>query len=419
LKQRETTTVQNRRSLLLLFLLPLLLPLPARAALTPVGSPLVIAESSFCAFNTDLTVTATPKGAFEVVWANDGDGFVEGQRFTRGLLPTGSPQHLLPLFGGLFFSNFIGTWTGRYEVALNAVDDGNNPDDPLTGYRVSLDLEGKPLAPAARFKPPNFYLLVPAAGGDSLQIRTEPPAFGPPTCKSEGLLASRIDAGGAALGAESRITRRASAFNFGQLQVERLPDDTFVAVYSTCEKLTGLVARHLSATGAPVGNPINLPLPGPLGNFAAGGLVLAARDGSNFVTGAMVLNTGQSGSYTRGVVNGQVFGPTLLPIPSGAVTIPGLIELAASPAGGYLLLFQSDIGALGHPALFAQELDAKGVPKGAVVKVAAQTGGVGSSGIAAAAASLPNGRWIVVARVQTGDASTCSESLVGTVLKSD
>ncbi|HEY2291993.1 MAG TPA: hypothetical protein VGM86_14935, partial [Thermoanaerobaculia bacterium] len=255
--------MRSRRSLLLLLLL---LPLPARAALTPVGAPLVISESSFCSFNTDLEVTATPAGAFEVVWADDGDGFVRGQRFTRGLLPTGSPQRLLPLHGGLFFANFVGTWTGRYEVALNALDFGDNPDDPLTGYRVSLDLAGNPLAPAARFKPPNFYRLAPAAGGDSLQIRLEPPVFGPPDWKSEGLLARRIDAGGAALSTESRITRRASAFDLGHFQVERLPDDTFVVVYSTCEKLTGLVARRLSSAGAPVGKPINLPLPAQLGN---------------------------------------------------------------------------------------------------------------------------------------------------------
>lgn len=409
--------MRSRRSLLLLLLL---LPRPARAALTPVGSPLVISESSFCAFNTDLEVTATPKGAFEVVWADDGDGFVRGQRFARNLLPTGSPKRLLPLFGGLFFSNFIGTWTGRYEVALNALDDGNNPDDPLTGYRVSLDLEGKPLAPAARFKPPHFYRLAPAAGGDSLQIRIEPPAFGPPDCKSEGLLASRINAGGAALSAESRITGRASAFNLAAFQAERLPDDTFVAVYSTCEKLIGLVARHLSSAGAPLGKPINLPLPGLLGNFGNGGLVLAARDGSNFVTGAMIFtSTGQSGSYTRGVVNGQVFGPTLLPIPAGGSTIPALIDLAASPAGGYLLLFESTFGDPAHLILFAQELDAKGVPQGAAVEIAEQGSDVSSSGIAAAAASLPNGRWIVVARVQSGDPTTCSERLVGTVLKSN
>ncbi len=404
-----------------LLLLTLLLPLPARAALTPVGSPLVIAESSFCAFNTSLSVTATPKGAFEVVWANDGDGFVDGQRFTRGLLATGSPQHLLPLHGGLFFkSNFLGAWTGRYEVALNALDEGDNPDDPLAGYRVSLDAEGKPLAPAARFKPPHFFKLAPAAGGDSLQIRTEPPVFGPPTCKSEGLLASRIDAGGAPLGPESRITRRASAFNLGLLQVERLPDDSFLTVYSTCEKLTGLVARHLNAPGAPVGDPINLPLPGPLGNFGSLGLVLAARDSSNFVAGAMIFtSTGQSGSYTRGVVNGQVFGPTLLPIPAGGNTIPALIDLEASPAGGYLLLFESTFGDPAHFTLFAQELDAKGVPQGAAVEIAEQGSDVSSSGIGAAAASLPNGRWIVVARVQSGDPSTCTESLVGTVLESN
>ena len=56
-----------------LILLTLLLPLPARAALTPVGAPLVVVESPFCSSNIDLVeVTATPKGAFEVVWANEG-----------------------------------------------------------------------------------------------------------------------------------------------------------------------------------------------------------------------------------------------------------------------------------------------------------------------------------------------------------
>jgi hypothetical protein len=411
--------VRNHRSLVLLLLL---LPLPARAALTPVGSPLVISESPFCSYNTALEVTATPAGAFEVVWADETDGFVKGQRFTRGLLPTGSPQHLLPTHGGLLFSDFIGTWTGRYEVALNALDFDANPDDPAVGYRVSLDLEGNPLAPAAHFKPPRFYTLAPAAGGDTLQIRIEPPAFGPPTCQSEGLLARRIDATGAALSAESRITRRASAFGRGPFQVERLPDDTFVAVYFTCDKLTGLVARHLSSAGAPVGKPINLPLPAQPGNFGIGGLLLAARSGSDFVAGTLVYDTstGLSRNYTRGVVNGQVFGPTLIPTPAGASTAPSLIDLAASPAGGYLLLFVSDTGDPAHHTLFAQQLDAKGVPQGTPVAVFEQTGsGPSSDGIAAAAASLPNGRWIVVARLQTGDPLICSERLVGAVLESN
>ena len=129
-------------------------------------------------------------------------------------------------------------------------------------------------------------------------------------------------------------------------------------------------------------------------------------------------STGPSGSYTRGVVNGQVFGPTLIPIPAGASNIPVLIDLAASPAGGYLLLFESDAGDPAHITLFAQELDAKGVPQGKPVVVAEQTGG-GGSGIAAAAASLPNGRWIVAARLQTGDPLICSERLVGTILGSN
>lgn len=401
-----------------LILLTLLLPLPARAALAPVGSPLVISESAFCAFDTSLEVTATPKGAFEVVWTDDEEAFaVKGQRFTRQLLPTGTPRTLLPIHGGLSFYGIVGTWTDRYEVAMNAVDYGTNPDDPLTGYRVSLDLAGKPLAPAARVKPPRFFQLAPAAGGDSLQFRFEPPFYGPPDCKGEGLLAQRVDRGGAALGPESRITRRASSFS-GVFQTDRLPDDTFVAVYSTCEKFTGLVARRLNAAGAPVGNPINLPLPARLGNFAGGGLVLAARGPRDFMAAAMIFNTstGLSGSYTQGVVNGQASGPTLIPIPPGAIGIPGLIDLAASPAGGYLLLFHSDAGDPARSTLFAQELDAKGVPRGAALAVAEQTGGLSSSGVNAAAASLPNGRWIVVVREQTGDPTACTERLVGIVL---
>ena len=95
-----------------------------------------------------------------------------------------------------------------------------------------------------------------------------------------------------------------------------------------------------------MGKPINLPVPGPLGNFAAGGLVLAARGGSDFIVGDMVLNTatGQSGSYTRGVVNGQVFSPTLIPIPAGAIDI---LYLMASPAATGL--FQRAIAQSGPP----------------------------------------------------------------------
>jgi hypothetical protein len=408
--------VRNRRSRCLI-LLTFLLPLPARAALTPVGSPLVISEAPFCSSNVDLVeVTATPKGAFEVVWADEGDDFeVKGQRFTRDLVATGSPRTLVPTHGGLFFSNFLGTWAGRYEVAMNAEDFGNDPGDPAAGYRVSLNLEGAPLAPAARFKPPHFLRLAPAAHGDSLQFRTEPPTFGPLSCRSEGLLARRIDAGGAALGPESRITRRASAFN-SQLLTDRLPDDTFVAVYVTCEKFKGLVARRLNAAGAPVGNPLNLPQPAGSGNFASR-LVLAARGGGDFVVGGSIFNTegGLGGTYTRGVVNGQVFGPTLIPTPPGATVIPRLIDLAASP-GGYLLLFQSSAGNPSRETLFAQELDAKGAPRGAAVAIAEQTGGLSTFGIAADAASLPDGHWIVFMWQKTGGPTACSERLVGTVL---
>lgn len=403
----------------------LLLPWPARAALTPVGTPLIFASTDICSFETELEVIATPKGAFEVVWSDDSQAeVVRGLRFGRNLQPEGAPVTLLPIHGGLLFGDFVGTWAGRYELAINAADFGNHPGDPATGYRVSLDLGGAPLAPVARFKPPRFFRLAPAAGGDSLQFRTEPPVFGPPTCQSQGLLVRRIDGGGRVLSAESRVTRKASAFSLGypHFMVDRLPDDTFVAVYATCEKFTGLVARRLNAAGAPVGNPVNLPLPGQLGNFGGGSLLLAARGGKDFAVVATVSEPSPSfsGVYTRAVVNGQVFGPTRISVPPGFISINGLIDLEASLAGGYLLLFQGYRSDLQRSFFFAQELDTRGVPQGAPLEI---SGGDGSIIANAAAASLPNGRWIVVTRVQedhsTPDVIDCSERLVRTILASD
>ena len=399
-------------------LLALLLPLPVRAALTPAGTLAIEEESSFCSSITNLEVIATPKGAFEVIWGDDGEDFaVKGRRFGRNLEPMGPPQVLLPLHAGLFFSDFKGTFAGRYELAMNALDFGNHPSNPSTGYRVSLNLAGDPLAPPARFKPPKPAGLTPAAGGASLQFRSEPPFFGPPTCQSQGVLARRIDAGGAPLSSESRVTRRASASD-GRLVAARLPNDAFVAVYSTCEKFTGLVARNLSPAGAPVGNPINLPLPGRVGNFGGGNLVLAARSGNDFVVAAMVSNpsAGIGSGYTRAVMNGEVFGPTRLVTPSGHAAIGGVVDLEASPSGGYLLLF---LGVNGDPqrrTLFAQELDARGVPQGAPVAVT----GDGELAAAGAVASLPDGRWIVVTRARSSeDPTACSERLVGTILEED
>ena len=114
-------------------------------------------------------------------------------------------------------------------------------------------------------------------------------------------------------------------------------------------------------------------------------------------------------------MNGQVFGPTLIPPPPGVTDIPGPIDLAAS-ASGYLLLFQSSAGNPSRDTLFAQELDARGAPRGAAVAVAVSgpAGGFSPSAIAADAASLPNGRWIVFTWEKTGDPAACSERLVGT-----
>ncbi len=403
--------MRNRRPLALLALLLLLLPLSARAELTPVGVPLILDSAPFCSSSgaDKMEVIATPKGAFEVVWADEVEDFVvKGQRFGRNLVPTSPPEALLPLHGGLFFSDFAGTFAGRYQLALNAADFDARPADPLTSYRLQLDLEGNPVA-TARFKPPRFLKIAPAAKGDSLQFRSEPPVFGPPNCLGLGLLASRINAGGAPLTAESRVTRRATPWNGTYLAVARLPNDTFIAAYSTCN---GLVARRLNAAGAPVGKPIDLPLPGRVGNFAGVNLLVAAHSGTNFAVASMVSSTipGASGTYLQAVVNGQVLSPVHLAPPIG-----NLVDLAISPTGGYLLLFDGPNSDPTLPRIFAQELDARGVPQGTPLALT----GEGQGGVAGAAASLPDGRWIVVTRAQEGNETGCGERVVMTVLDSN
>jgi hypothetical protein len=381
------------RSIAVLAFLLLLLPLSARAELTRDSAPLIIASTEFCSSETELEVVATPKGAFEVIWTDDAQDFaVKGLRFGRNL------------HGGLFFSELSGTFAGRYQLAINAVDTGDRPDDPLTSYRLQLDLEGNPVA-TARFKPPRFIKIAPAAKGDSLQFRFEPPFFGSNTCASRGLLASRINSGGAPVSAESRVNRRASAWGGPYLAVDRLPDDTFIAAYSTCEKFTGVVARRLNASGAPVGGPFNLTLPARVGNFGGVNLLVAAHDGNDFAVAAMISDTrtGISGPYMQAVVNGEVAGPTALIAPIGNV-----VDLEASPTGGYLLLFRGP-----GPAIFAQELDARGVPQGTPLALT----GEAESGVAGAAASLPDGRLIVVTRAQESDETSCSERVILHVLK--
>lgn len=401
-----------------LVLLALLLSLPAQAALTPVGAPLEIANPDNCSFTKEVEVTATPAGAFEVVWVDDGDDFaVKGQRFARNLRPTGPPLSLLPLHGGLNVADVLGTWTNRYEFAFNALDTGDFPDDPLQAYRLSLGVEGEPLASAVRRRAADFAKLAPASNGDSLLFRAEPPLFGPPSCRSEGLVVRRIDRNGQPLSADSRITRKGAGWTLNHLVVDRLVNDTFVAVYDTCDGFLGLVARRLNAAGAPVSNPINLPLPGRVGNFAGGDLVLAARTAGNFAVAAMVLDTANpsvTGGYVQAVVNARFPPAVRIPIPAGVTGIGGVVDLAVSPAGRYLLLFQGVGGSPERQILFAQEFNDEGRPQGAARAVTAE-GKFASSG---SVASLPNGRWLVVAREQRSPGGpNCRERLFGMVYK--
>jgi hypothetical protein len=393
------------RSLALPALVLLLVPLAAQA-LTPMGAPLVISDETRCTFTTDVEVIATPKGAFEAIWVDDWDYAVQGRRFGRDWQPSSPEQSLLPLHGGLNAFNFVGTFAGRYELAINVQDFGEDPSDPAAAYRVSLDLEGDPLAPPSRFETQRFLEIAPAAGGDSLQFRWEPPFFGPVTCQSRGILASRIGPAGAPLSGESRVTRRASAWwTGGPLEVDRLPNDSFVAAYSTCEKFLGVVARRLNPAGVPVGKPINLSFPRP-----ASDLVVAAR-GNDLAVAAMIFNNQNpdiNGAYTRTVANGKVSGQHRIPTPAGFFGISDVMDLEASSTGsGYLLLFRGSSSE--RQAVFAQALDAQGAPQGAPLNLA-------ENGVSGAIASLPDGRWLVMTRAQTGTPDACAEQLIGTVL---
>ena len=385
------------------FVALLLLPIAAQA-LAPVGAPLTIVDGVPCSFIVDLEVIATPKGAVDVVWVDGWNEFVKSRRFGRDLQTGGPVEDLLFMHGGLNFIRPVGTWAGRYELALNVLDFGEDPSDPEAAYRMSLNLDGELLGEPGRFETPRFLQIAPAAGGDSLQFRFEPPYYGPLTCRSRGLLVSRIDPDGASLSKESRVTGRASGWAGGYVEVERQANDTFVTSYPTCEKFTGVVARRLNASGVPLGKPINLPFPARVA-----GQALALR-GNNLAVAALVQGPipDVNGAYTRAVTNGKVSDLHRIPTPAGLFGVAEVMDLAASSAGsGYLVLFRA--ASSERQAIFAQVLDAQGAPQGAPLEIA-------EDGVAGAVATLPDGRWFVVTRTQDDPSDACTEQIVGTVL---
>ena len=401
------------RKLALPAVLLVLLPLSARAALSPVGAPFPIEAESSCSFLKELTVISNPAGSFEVVWVDDPEGDVRGQLFNPDTSPAGGPVSLLTLHGGQVGFGFVGTWADGYQVAMNVIDTGVSPSNPWEAFRVRIDPFGNLLVPPLRIKTPNFREIAPAGGGESMELRVEPPVTGTPSCSNRGLLVRRLGDDGVPVTSASRVTRRASAWSGADLVVERVVNDTFLVAYRTCEQFSGYVARRLNQNGLPVGKPINFPLPGPAVNFGGGNVAMAAR-GRDFLIAAMAYNqtTGAGSARVMGVFREKKFGPTRLPIALAG----GIVDVAASPTpgGGYVLLYFAATGDPLHATLFAQELSSTGAPQGAPVQLT----GDDFIGVDAAVASLPGGRWIVVTRAQQGDLVACDERLIGTIFSS-
>jgi hypothetical protein len=390
----------------ILFMAFLLAAPAARAALTPEGGPLMISGEFVCGAYPGLGVAATPKGAFEVIWVDDGEHTVKSRRFARDLAANPPVELLSHGFSTVIFDPPRGVWAaGRYEWAINGQDYGADEYHPWVSYRIQLDAEGNLLAPAARILPFTLFELTPAKGGESLRLRIELPYFRSGNCRSAGLLGGRVGLDGSLVSKESRITAKAPGWGSGgpgqgRLAADRLPDDSFVVAYTTCEKFLGVVVRPLTAAGVPVGKPYNLQLPVKPGAFIRFGIPFAARGPADFAVAAEIgnqANTAILGEYTFGVVGGKIFGPTRL-------TTGRPVDLAAS-SNGYLLLSLAD------GRLFAQELDLKGVPRGAAVAVS----GEAEEAREGAAASLPDGRWIVVSRTMHGEGEACREQVLGTV----
>ncbi len=394
-------------------ILLLLLPLSARAALTPVGDPFPIEDESPCSFQ-ELTVISNPVGSFEVVWVDHAEGDVRGQLFNPDATPAGGPVSLLPLHGGQIGFDFAGTWADGYHLAINVMDTGVSLSNPWEAFRVGIDTSGNPLGTPVRVKTRNFRKLAPAGlfGGESLELRLE---AGPSsvTCSRLGLLARRLDDTGAPLTGASRVTRQASAWTGHDLMAERVANDTFVVAYRTCQQFSGYVARRLNQNGLALGKPINFPLPGPPINFAGGNVAMAAR-GRDFLIAAMSVDQSTAAGRVQvmGMFREKKFGPTRLPIPRAG----GIVDVAASltPGGGYVILYFAATGDPLHPTLFAQEVSSQGVPQGAPVQLT----GDDFIGVDGAVASLPGGRWIVVTRAQQGDLVACDERLIGRILSS-
>jgi hypothetical protein len=384
---------------------------PGGAALGPTGPEILVDEAPYCAHEPGLGVAATPKGAFAVVWVDDSDDFAyQSRRYDRGLV--GGPIHTLRAYeGGQFGIEVEPVFAGDYQIAVNILDFDADPGDPWAAYRVQLALNGEPLGPATRLETGRFLALFPGPAGESLQVRWEPPIWGPTTCQSWGLRARRVAQSGAALFPEHRVTGRASGATPGRPSMTRTGDGRFAIAWPTCDRFVGVVARRLDAQGAPRGRIFDFALPA-----RSGALEVAAHRERMAVAGVIAYNVAElpQRAFAAVVVGNSPHGPHLLPpLPEG-IGLQRVVDLAVSATGRHVVLLQGS--GTEQTLLFAQELDDRGRPLGAPL----QLGPSSERGMDGAVASLGGDRWVVVTRQQlpAGDlGDACSERIVARVLR--
>jgi hypothetical protein len=165
--------------------------------------------------------------------------------------------------------------------------------------------------------------------------------------------------------------------------------------------------RRLQADGSP-GKAFDFRLPARVGSFAGGSFAVAARDGAMAFAAAVALPDGGA-PFVGGVSGSRRFGPVRIESP---LPFAGIVDLAAAPGGGYLLLYEVSDGE--EPVLLAQELDTEGQAVGG--PLAMNQVDLFRNG---AVTHLTDGRWLAVLRLLEFSGGTCQERVVARILSAD